>query len=237
LQAERAKRELEYTEVRAPINGTVTRRSVKVGDQVNLGTPLFEIVDFDSIVAVVHVPEQYLPKLKPNMEARLFSSTLGDEAFDGFVKRISPVVDAQAGTIKVVVGVSELGALRPGMWVDVELVLDSKQDAMLIPKRSIVYDNDQTYAFKASWDTNGVRIAQRQLVEPRNADKIHIEPQSGFQVGDLIVVAGQSGLKDDSPIRAQEQPEVAGQALTVPIAQSTTNAEPAVAKPTDQSVN
>jgi membrane fusion protein (multidrug efflux system) len=237
LQAERAKRELEYTEVRAPINGTVTRRSVKVGDQVNLGTPIFEIVDFDSIVAVIHVPEQYLPKLKPDMEARLFSTTLGDQAFAGYVKRISPVVEAQAGTVKVVVGVKELGALRPGMWVDVELVLDSKEDAVLIPKRSIVYDNDQTYAFKATWDTNGVQIAKRYLVEPLNADKVHIEPNGGFKVGDLIVVAGQSGLKEDSAIRLLEETEEAGLEPSLPAAQSKTNISPTVAKTTNPSVD
>jgi RND family efflux transporter MFP subunit len=237
LQAENAKRQLEYTEVRAPIGGTITTRTVKVGDQVNMGTPIFQIVDFDSIVAVIHVPEQYLPKLQPNMEARLFSTTLGDQAFAGFVKRISPIVEAQAGTIKVTVGVKELGALRPGMWVDVELVLDSKEDALLIPKRSIVYDNDQTYAFKAYADTNGVQLAKRHLVVPLNADKLHIEPKEGFETGDLIVVAGQSGLKDNSPIRELEQPEASSLAPTVSVVRAETDSVPPAVKTTDQSVN
>jgi len=237
LQSETAKRQLEYTEVRATIDGTITSRTVKVGDQVNTGTPIFEIVDLDSIVAIIHVPEQYLPKLKPNMAARLFASTLGDQAFSGFVKRISPIVEAQAGTIKVVVGVKELGALRPGMWVDVELVLDAKEDALLIPKRSIVYDNDQTYAFKVYTDTNGVQLGKRQLVVPLNADKVHIEPKEGFEAGDLIVVAGQSGLKDESPIRELEKPEADSLAPTVSVVQSKTNAGPSAAETTDQSVN
>lgn len=208
-QAENARRQLEYTDVRAPIGGTITVRSVKVGDAVNTGTPIFEIVDLDSIVAVIHVPEQYLPKLKEQMEARLYSATLGEESFSGYVKRISPVVEAQAGTVKVTVGVRDLGRLRPGMWVDVELVLDSKEDALLIPKRSIVYDNDQTFAYKLFTDTNGVEIARRQLVVAENVDKLHIEPRGGFEAGDRIVVAGQSGLKDESPIRevSESEPE------------------------------
>ena len=82
----------------------------------------------------------------------------------------------------MVVGVKELGPLRPGVWVDVELVLDSKDDAILIPKRSIVYDNDQTYAFKVYQDENGIRRASQSLVVPQNADKEHIEPTSGFDV-------------------------------------------------------
>lgn len=201
LRSETARRELEYTEVRAPIKGTITSRTVKVGDQVTTGVPIFEIIDLDSTVAIIHVPEQYLPKLVAGMEARLISTTLGGEVFAGYVKRVSPVVEARAGTVKVVVGVKELGALRPGMWVDVELILETKEDAILIPKRSIVYDNDQTYAFKVATDTNNVRRAVRHLVVPDNIDNLHIEPKEGFTVGDQIVVAGQNGLKENSPIR------------------------------------
>ena len=50
-------------------------------------------------------------------------------------------------------------------------------------------------------DEEGLRRAKRQLVVVRNSDKEHIEPVDGFEEGDLIVVAGQGGLKDDSAIR------------------------------------
>ena len=111
LSFEEAQRQFEYTEVRAPIDGTITLRDVKVGDQVSTGATIFEIIDFESTVAVIHVPEQYLPELKPNMEARLISSTLGsDNIIPAYVKRISPIVEARAGTVKVTVGVKELGA-------------------------------------------------------------------------------------------------------------------------------
>jgi membrane fusion protein, multidrug efflux system len=208
-----------------------------VGDQVNTGTTIFEIIDLDSTVAVINVPEQYLPKLKPDMEARLVSSTLGEHVFAGFVKRISPIVEARAGTIKVVVGLKELGPLRPGMWVDVDLVLDSKPDAVLIPKRSIVYDNDQTFAFKMYADTNGVMRAKRELVVPLNADKENIEPTKGFEVGEQIVVAGHSGLKDDSLIRELEKPDAP--VLTPPaiVAQVATNSIPDAKKVSAQGVN
>ena len=53
-----AKRELSYTEVRAPISGTVTQRLVKVGDHITVNQHLFDIIDFDSIVARVYVPEK-----------------------------------------------------------------------------------------------------------------------------------------------------------------------------------
>lgn len=217
LRHENNKRQLDYTEVRAPIKGTITSRTVKVGDSVNMGTPIFQIIDLESTVAVIHVPEQYLPKLRVDMPARLISSTYDDQVFEGYVKRISPIVEARAGTIEVVVGIRKLGALRPGMWVDVELVLETKDDALLIPKRSIVYDNDQIFAFKQYTDTNGVNRAKRYLVRTVNIDKEHIEPKENFEVGDRIVVAGQIGLKDNQPIREVGQPK------TIPDPAATTN--------------
>ena len=207
LAFEEARRQFEYTEVRAPINGTITLRDVKVGDQVGSGRKIFEIIDFDSTVAIIHVPEQYLPKLRPDMEARLISNTLGDRVFAGYVKRISPIVEARAGTIKVTVGLKELGALRPGMWVDVELVLETKQDALLIPKKSIVYDNDQTFAYKLHIGTNGVKRVKRRLVLPLNTDKVNIEPSEGFEPGEKVVIAGQSGLKENSRVRELGDPD------------------------------
>ena len=232
LTLETAKRQLEYTEVRAPIKGTVTSRTVNVGDQVGSGVPIFQIIDLESTVAIIHVPEQYLPKLKSNMEARLISNTFEGQFFSGFVKRISPIVEATAGLIKVVVGVKDLGPLRPGMWVDVELVLDSKEDALLIPKRSIAYDNDQIFAFKVYTDTNGVRRAKRHLVKKRNEDKLHIEPLEGFEVGEEIIVAGQSGLKDDSTIRVLGDSDATSLTPTPPIVKTKTKSNSTAAKKT-----
>ena len=62
------------------------------------------------------------------------------------------MVDADAGTVKVVVGLSDLGQLAPGMWVKVELVLDRKESAVLIPKRAVTYNVDRASVFKAIMD-------------------------------------------------------------------------------------
>ena len=64
ISIEDAERELSYTEVRAPIAGTITARMVNLGDQVQINQHLFDIVDFDSIVARVFVPERHLDQLR-----------------------------------------------------------------------------------------------------------------------------------------------------------------------------
>ena len=69
--------DLSYTEVRAPISGTITQRHVNLGDNVQMGQLLFDMVDFDTIVARIFVPERELPRLQVGQPARIFSPSTG----------------------------------------------------------------------------------------------------------------------------------------------------------------
>lgn len=202
LAFEDAKRELEYTEVRAPIAGTISQRLVNYGDLVNLNQQLFDIVDFRSIVARIYVPEKNLPDLRLDQPARVTATAFGDEEFIGYVKRTAPVVEARSGTVKVTIGFKDVGQLRPGMYVDVELITARHPDALLITKRALLYDGELSYVFRLLPD----RKVERVMLEPRIADKFNVEPMSGFKEGDQIVVAGQTGLKDGAKVRLPEDP-------------------------------
>lgn len=203
LALEDAERELEYTKVRAAIKGTVTARYINVGDQININQQLFDIIDFDSLVARVYLPETNLGFLELGQKARIQTTALGDKVFKGAVTRISPVVDSKTGTVKVTIGVGNQPGLKPGMYVDVELILQTNPQALLIPKRALTYDADQMFVFKLKDD----RTVERFLVQPKLIDKFNIEPLSGFEVGDQVVVAGQSGLKNGSIVRLPGDPE------------------------------
>ena len=201
--------DLEYTEVRAPINGTITQRMVKLGDMVNVNQHLFDIVDFNSLVARVYLPEKNLVALAVGQPARIAVQALRDQAFRGSILRIAPTVDAGTGTVKVTVKVDELGPLRPGMFVDVQLVLDVHPSALLVPKRALVYDSDQIFVFRIFDDEEGKTRAERLLVNPVLMDKSNVEPGEGLNEGDRIVIAGQTGLKDKALISILNSPEEA----------------------------
>jgi membrane fusion protein (multidrug efflux system) len=202
-----ARRELEYTVVRAPIAGTISRRLVKYGDLVNVNQHLFDIVDFASIVARVYVPERELAMLEVGQSVRVRATAGGTNVYPARVERIAPVVESKTGLVKITVGFDELGPLRPGMYVDVEIVTATRTDALLLSKRSLVYDGDQLYVYRLLPE----RKVERVLVEPRLADPVHVEPANGFSEGDLIVVAGQTGLKDGARVRLPEDPDPADQ--------------------------
>ena len=187
-----AERELSYTEVRASISGTITSRLINLGDQVQIGQELFEIIDFDSIVARVYVPEKNLAELRTGLPARVAAEAAGESTFNCTIKRIAPVVDPKSGTIKVTVAVGSQPGLRPGMYVDVDLVTATRAAAVLVPKRALVYDNEQVFVYRLGDE----KRVERVFVEARLTDKFHIEPMEGIQAGDRLVVAGQAGLKD-----------------------------------------
>ena len=202
LAVEDAKRGLEYTEVRAPIAGTISQRLVKYGDLVNLNQHLFDIVDFNSMVARIWLPEKNLPELRLEQPARVTATALGAQQFEGYVKRIAPTIESKTGLVKVTMGFKDVGQLRPGMYVDVELITAKRADALLITKRALLYDSELSYVFRLLPE----RKVERVVVEPKITDKFNIEPASGFKEGDQIVVAGQTGLKDGAKVRLPEDP-------------------------------
>ncbi len=191
LARDDAERELAYTSVKAPISGVVTSRMVNLGDYVTVNQPLFQIVDFDSIVARIFVPEKELPRL------RIRADAMGDRMFSGSVDRIAPSVDPGTGTVKVTVAIPLQEGLRPGMYVEVELVAATRDDALLVPKRALVYENDQIFVFRLA----GERDVERVRLVPQLENAMYVEPLEGFEVGDLLVTAGQSGLKDGALVK------------------------------------
>lgn len=215
-----AKRLLGYTEVRAPISGTVTGRMVNVGDHVTVNQHLFDIVDFDSIVARIYVPEKELVRLGVGQEARMFPQAGSQEARFGTVDRIAPRVDPRSGTVKVTVAIPRSADLLPGMYVTVELITQVHEDALLVPKKALVYDADQIFVFRLRDD----QTVERLLIQAALEDRTHIEPAGLLQDGDRIVVAGQASLKEGSEVRVVgEESETVRQADAGEPAESATD--------------
>lgn len=203
LAIEDAKRNLGYTEVQAPISGTITGRYVNLGDHITVNQHLFDLVDFDTIVARVYVPEKELARLANGQAARVFSDSIRGDARGGQVIRVAPIVDPRSGTVKVTVGIPRNQSLLPGMYVEVELVTDTREDALLVPKRAVVYDQNQAFLYRLKGDMTAERLGVGVLLEDR--ENIMPSDASGLAAGDRIVIAGQAGLKDGAKVRLAGQ--------------------------------
>ena len=110
------------------------------------------------------------------------------------------MVDPKSGTVKLTVALGGQRGLRPGMYVDVDLVTASHEDVVLVPKQAVVYDNDRMFVYTLSDEDR----ARRVLLEAVLTDKNFIEPVKGLNAGDPIIIAGQTGLKDGTLVEIPE---------------------------------
>lgn len=210
LALEDAERELGYATVPAPISGVVTERLVNVGDHVATHAKLFEIVDFDSIVARVFVPERQLLGLFVGQPARVLAQSL-DGSRQASVERISPVVDPRSGTVKVTLDIPGNQGLLPGMYVEVDLVAAVEEDALLAPKRALVYDQEHVFVFRVAEGPEGPR-AERLLVSILIESEDVVQLAGDLADGERLIVAGQAGLKDGAKVRLLDPAEALGSA-------------------------
>lgn len=190
---------LGYTEIRAPFGGLIIARYVKMAEQVSVNMPLYRLSDFDPLLAPVQVPERELPRLHLRQRAYLTVEPYPGERFEASVLRISPVVDAATGTIKVTLQVDPRDRLRPGMFARVHIETDSRDDALVIPKSALSLESIGDTVFVA---VDG--IAGRREVVLGFEEGDFVEVASGVEEGDAVVVVGQDGLSDGTPIRILE---------------------------------
>ena len=204
LQFQRAQLALEHAVVRAPFSGVISARHIQVGSRVEPGTKLFALVKLDDMLARVFVPGRYLKAIQKGQKAFVSSEFLEDMHFDGWVKRISPVVDSQSGTFKVTIGLEESGEhLRPGIFVNVQIVTDTHERAVLVPKEAVLYDGEERYVYVVQDST-----ASRILLDAGFENSDFVEALSLVKPDIPVIVVGQNGLKDGARVKIVNQEEV-----------------------------
>jgi RND family efflux transporter MFP subunit len=196
---QQASLELERTRIVAPITGTVTERMINVGDLVQKNQAVFRVVDFDSLVAPVHIPEKHLTDLHVGQAALLLPPALHGRQVPARIKRISPVVDAQSGTVEVILDMDRSADLRPGMFANARIVLDKHEDVVVLPKKTLVYEDERPHVFVVEQGR-----AHRRAVELGYQDEARTEIVAGLEDGNLVVLVGQSTLKDGSLVKAED---------------------------------
>ena len=198
---EMAKLELSYTDVRSPIAGTITERLVKTGNLVQLHQTLFRVDDFDPLQAVLFVPERELRALRPGQPATLQVDALGEGTYSGVVRRISPVVDAATGTVKVTVDVTDPERrLLPGMFARVGIVHDRRENVVVVPRSAIVNEDGREYVFVVEDDR-----VKRTEVRTGYRSGGNVEVLEGVAEGLNVVTSGKSSIADGALIEVVDE--------------------------------
>lgn len=197
-----AKLELAYGTVRAPISGMVSKRMVKVGNMVQLNQPVFEITDFDPLLAVIHVPERELAKLHLKQPAVITVDARRDQIYPASILRISPVIDSASGTFKVTLAINDAKReLRPGMFGRVAVTYAQHENAVLVAKDAVLNEDGETALFVVRENK-----AYRTPVETGFTDDKHMEIMKGVAANDLVVTTGQNSLKHEAKVQVLNAP-------------------------------
>jgi membrane fusion protein, multidrug efflux system len=188
--------ELSYTEIRAPIEGVVSQRFIKVGNTIDVNAPTFQITSLEPLVSYLHVPEREYRRIAPGQTATLRVDALRGNEFSGTVARISPIVDPATGTFKATIEIyDESRRLKPGMFARIAIVYDMHADALQIPRSAIVEEAGKTAIFVINDDT-----AHRRAVTTGYTENGRIEIIEGLADEETFVVVGQAGLKEGTRV-------------------------------------
>ena len=187
---------LEKASIRAPFAGVVTERMVKLGQQVKMYQQTFALADFSSLNAVMDVPERNSSALQVRQLVDLDFMAYQGASVVGQIERISPVVNASTGTVRVTVAVgNEDRTLRPGMLAQIEVMYAEHTARALIPSDAIVLDATGSSVFVIEEG-----LAHQVPVSTGLTEGLQTEITNGLHAGQIVVVAGQNRLEEGVPV-------------------------------------
>jgi membrane fusion protein (multidrug efflux system) len=188
--------ELDYTQIRAPIDGVVSTRYVKLGNTIDVGDPLFRVTSLDPLVAYLHVPEREYQHIVAGQVVGIEIDALPGDPITALVSRVSPIVDPQTGTFKITVEIEDSERrIKPGMFGRISVVYDVHEDALQIPRSAIIEETGSLSVFVVVDDK-----AVQKVITTGYGNRGLVEVTSGLTDGEQIVTVGQASLKQDTRV-------------------------------------
>ncbi|MCC9604708.1 efflux RND transporter periplasmic adaptor subunit [Blastopirellula sp. JC732] len=175
-ELQRIKEMQSFAQVFAPFDGTITQRSIDLGQLVTSGNDqaqsLFRLERTDLLRVIVHVPQIYASGIKAGEEAPLVVRELPHKTFTGRVERTARAIDMQTRTMRTEIAVdNSAGLLLPGAYVRVQLHVERENPPLMVPASALIFN------------ANGAQIAvvnSQDLIELR---PVEVEMDQGTSLG------------------------------------------------------
>lgn len=195
-----ARHALDVSIMKAPFSGVIAAKNAEVGDVVNpmmgsfgAASGVLTLVDFSKVKVGVEVDQDAILLIRKGQSAALRVSSYPDRAFPGTVTVANLAADplSKLFGVEVTVENSDL-ALRPGTFGEVEVEIESREAALVVPQTAIV---DQGFLFVAQGG-KAVRRAVQLGLQTQDA----VEVLSGLAEGEAVIVEGNYSLEDGAAI-------------------------------------
>ena len=195
---ESAKLQMAKTRIVSPINGVIVDlKYFTQGTQIESGSLIAGIMDYQTMYMEVQLPEKYISILKPGQEVRLTNYTIPEDTIMGHVTQLSPAINADTRTFKGSVEISNTDyLLRPGMFVRADIVTNRKDSVIVIPKNIILSRQRGKTVFIVQRG-----LAEERIIETGLENLTDVEVTRALMKNDRIVISGYETLSNRSKVK------------------------------------
>ncbi len=196
---------LRESTIRSPIDGIVTAKHIDIGNLINIGQRIVTVADMKTVKLVVSASERYVGKIAEGTAARVRVDAFGVKDIEAKVYSVYPTLDEQTHTIQVEVRLeNEDLMLKPGMFAKVTLVLQQRDEVIVVPRDIVLGGKvDEPYVYVVEDDVAHKSIVKIGIVQ---ADRCEIT--EGLETGEKIVVNGMYYLEDGKKVKVVQLEEV-----------------------------
>ena len=188
----------DYSKIRAPIDGIVSSREIKLGQSIDVNDVAFRITDTSELVAYLQIPQAEHAKFSAGHAATLNVDAMPNTVYVASITRISPTIDVRNGTFRATAFIdNRSGELAPGMFARFTISYEKHANALVIPKRAVIEEDDQV----AIYVVEDGEVTRRVIEIGIQSDDL-VEVLDGLDGYEEIVIVGQSGLRDGSKVLA-----------------------------------
>jgi membrane fusion protein, multidrug efflux system len=196
---------IERKTIRAPFSGILGIRQVNRGQYLAAGDPIVPLQSLSPIYVNFGVPQQDLAQIRSGHRVRVTSTDAGGMEFEGRVTALDSVVDQATRNVQVQATLANPGGkLRPGMFVQTELVLGANRSVVALPATAISYApfGDSVFVVTDLKGQNGqsYRGVRQQFVKLGTSRGDQVAVVSGLKAGDEIVTSGVFKLRNGAAV-------------------------------------
>lgn len=186
--------------IRAPFTGRLGVRQVDPGQFLNAGAPVVDLIALKPIYVDFLLPQSNLAVLKTGLEVQVTMDAFGDDPFVGRLQNINARVEESSRNVRIRAELENADEkLRPGMFVDVEVILPDERPVLLIPSTAVLYApyGNSVYVIEENAEEGGEGLVANQRVVrlgEKRGDFVSVD--EGLAANDRVVSAGAFKLQN-----------------------------------------
>jgi membrane fusion protein (multidrug efflux system) len=192
--------------IRAPFAGRLGIRLVNLGEVLKEGQPIVSLQSLDPIYVNFLLPQQQLAQIQRGLAVRVTTDALAGQAIEGKVTAINPEVDAATRNIRIQATIANPEErLRPGMFVNVAVVLPAREKVLAIPATAVLYApySDSVFVVEEKKNEKAgqpLQVVRQQFARLGEKRGDFISVLSGLKEGEVVVSTGVFKLRNGQAV-------------------------------------